>query len=125
MKTYDAKSLDNVSESDHLSFFNGNRSQNPNDEGRNSLVDDAHFDDQSPFEGIQIDIGSSPTFSNDMIDQDNIVQTHGVRRSSRPFKMPAKFNDFIVGSNVSCVDALCDNNWIKVANNDIEALKHD
>ncbi|GJV52624.1 ribonuclease H-like domain-containing protein [Tanacetum coccineum] len=63
-------------------------------------VSATHFDAQSPFEGIQIDIGSSPTFSNDMIDQDNIVQTHGVRRSSRPFKMPAKFNDFIVGSNV-------------------------
>ncbi|GJR80749.1 ribonuclease H-like domain-containing protein [Tanacetum coccineum] len=144
MKISDFKSLDSVSESDHLSFFDINRSQSPNDEGRTSSVED----------------GSSPlprhrsTDTTDLCqEEDNVVQTRGIRRSGRQTKMPIKFNAFVVNSNEkygiekyvsyaclnrsnfcfattlnksvepsSYVNALNGNNWVAAMNNEIEAL---
>ncbi|GJW32741.1 hypothetical protein Tco_0052773 [Tanacetum coccineum] len=113
MKTSYSKSLDYVSESDHLSFFDNNRSQSPNNKGRTSSVED----------------GSSPLPRHRSIDTTNLYQeeTPRIRRSSRQTKMPVRFNDFVVNSNSvepsSYVDALNDNNWVEAMNNEIEALK--
>ncbi|GJR96975.1 ribonuclease H-like domain-containing protein [Tanacetum coccineum] len=46
------------------------------------------------------------------------VETHGVRRSSRQTKMPVKFNDFVVSSNV--IYGI--EKYVKAMNNEIEAL---
>ncbi|GJT10165.1 ribonuclease H-like domain-containing protein [Tanacetum coccineum] len=123
------------------SVLNG-RSQSLNDVGRTSSVEDGsnplprhrstdttnlyygevfatHFDDKSPSEGIQIDTGSSLTFYNDMIDQENDVQTPGVRERSN-YCFATTLNKFVEPS--SYVDDLSDNNWIKAMNNKIEAL---
>ncbi|GJU18962.1 ribonuclease H-like domain-containing protein [Tanacetum coccineum] len=57
----------------------------PNDEGRTSSVED----------------GSSPLPRHRTTNNSHLYQeeTPGVRRSSRPTKMPARFNDYVVSSN--------------------------
>ncbi|GJX95648.1 putative RNA-directed DNA polymerase [Tanacetum coccineum] len=121
MKTDNSRNLDSDSESDHLSFFDNTRPQSPYDERRTSLVVDGsspllrtrtfgsdslnkeevsatQVDDTSLSEGNSGSL--SPTHDEFVFNQDNDVQTPGVRRSSRESKMPARFNDFIVSSNV-------------------------
>nr|GEV19553.1 hypothetical protein [Tanacetum cinerariifolium] len=66
-------------------------SQSPNDEWMTLSVEDG----SSPF------LMHRSTYTTNLYqEEDNDVQTHGVRRSSRQIKMPVKLNDFVVGSNV-------------------------
>ncbi|GKB84192.1 putative RNA-directed DNA polymerase [Tanacetum coccineum] len=109
-------------ENDLLSFYDNTGPQSPNDEGRTSSVEDGssplprfkttdnshlyqeevsatQFDDQSLSEGNNENNDVSvPTQTENEFDQDSGVQTPGVRRSSRPTKMPARFNDYVVSS---------------------------
>ncbi|GJW68761.1 hypothetical protein Tco_0123185 [Tanacetum coccineum] len=123
MKSSNSEINISENENDLLSFFDNTGPQSPNDEGRTSSVkdgssplprsrttDNSHlyqeevsttqFDDQSLSEGNNEnnDVSVSTQTENEF-DQDSGVQTPGVRRSSRPTKMPARFNDYVVSSN--------------------------
>ncbi|GKA59211.1 putative RNA-directed DNA polymerase [Tanacetum coccineum] len=90
MKSTICDSEDTVSESEseHLSFFDNQMSKSPYDEGRAKLVMD----------------GSVPSSNHDTSDTaspfQEDVQTPRIRRSSRPTKLLAKLNDYVVNSSL-------------------------
>ncbi|GJS45099.1 ribonuclease H-like domain-containing protein [Tanacetum coccineum] len=115
---------DYASDTEHLTFFDNQTSQSPNDDGRATPVEDgsdysfrhngtdtttsslcqeensaAHFGDQSSSKGnlFQNSPGQPLSFNENNF---KYGQTPGVRRSSRQTKLPVKLNDYVLNSNV-------------------------
>ncbi|GKA32713.1 ribonuclease H-like domain-containing protein [Tanacetum coccineum] len=80
-KTCDSTDMENTSEVEHLQFFNGQLLQSPNDDGKDSSVED----------------GSLPHYDSSNSTQ---VQTPILRRSDRQSKLPVRLNDYVLNSNV-------------------------
>ncbi|GJU58808.1 zinc finger, CCHC-type containing protein [Tanacetum coccineum] len=139
-----SKNYDLASETDHLSFFDNQTSQSPYAEGRaTSVVDGSgsssrydttdstyplyqedntatQVDNQSSSKGNNFENVFGPNQNENVFNQED-VQTPNVKRSSRPTKLPAKFNDYVVGSNVKYglekyIEALNKNNTWSVCN---------
>ncbi|GKB60685.1 ribonuclease H-like domain-containing protein, partial [Tanacetum coccineum] len=92
-KTCDSTDVENTSDVDHLQFFDSQFPQSPNDDGKDSSVEDGslpHSDGQDSTQGSQ----SSPTQNSDE------VQTPVLRRSERQSKVPVRLNDYVLNSNV-------------------------
>ncbi|GJU14718.1 ribonuclease H-like domain-containing protein [Tanacetum coccineum] len=81
-------------------------------------VSATHFDDQGTSEGNVDNSDQSPTQTDNVFNQDNVVLTHEIRRTNLCFA--TTLNKSIELS--SYVEALKDNNWIEAMNNKIEAL---
>ncbi|GKC48116.1 putative RNA-directed DNA polymerase, partial [Tanacetum coccineum] len=115
---------DYASDTEHLTFFDNQTSQSPNDDGRATPVEDgsdssfrhngtdtttsslcqeenstAHFGDQSSSKGnlFQNSPGQPLSFNENNF---KYGQTPGVRRSSRQTKLPVKLNDYVLNFNV-------------------------
>ncbi|GJU01099.1 ribonuclease H-like domain-containing protein [Tanacetum coccineum] len=133
-KTCDSTDMENTSEVEHLQFFNGQLLQSPNDDGKDSSVED----------------GSLPHYDSSNSTQ---VQTPILRRSDRQSKLPVRLNDYVLNSNVkygtekyvnysklnsvnlcfattlnnsvepSCLfEAMSHPNWVESMDNEIKAL---
>ncbi|GKB11390.1 ribonuclease H-like domain-containing protein, partial [Tanacetum coccineum] len=111
-----------TNEADHLTFFDNQMSSSPNDKGRavfvvegkvpsgtytaqmqTSKVDSAtQLDDNNQSKG-NVSYSNISSESNAPVSRSNLNTEEGessVRRSSRSGKMPVKFNDYVVESNV-------------------------
>ncbi|GJZ13898.1 ribonuclease H-like domain-containing protein, partial [Tanacetum coccineum] len=142
-KTCDSTDVENTSEVDHLQFFDSLKPQSPNDDGRDSSNEEGsllhsdlygstqgrnqsyrltatQIDDQNWSEGnVQNVSQSSPTQN---IDD---VQTPILRRSERQSKLPVRFNDYILSSNVKYgIENYMSYSRLSIEamNNEIEAL---
>ncbi|GKA12174.1 ribonuclease H-like domain-containing protein, partial [Tanacetum coccineum] len=133
-KTYDLTDVENTSEVDYLQFFDCQIPESPNDDGKDSLVEDGSLPHSDSSDSTQ-------------------VQTPLLRKSDRQSKLPVRLNDYVLNSNVkygiekyvnyskldsvtlcfattlnksvepSCLfEALSDPNWVEAMNNEIEAL---
>nr|GEX85993.1 hypothetical protein [Tanacetum cinerariifolium] len=144
-KTCDITDVENISEVDHLKFFDSQKLQSPNDDAKDTSVVDGSLQPST-----DTGFSTSPTqFNDSLVD----VQKPGIRTSSRQSKFPVRLNDYVLSSNVkygidkylnysklkgdilcfattlnksvkpSCLkDALSDPNWVEALNNKIEAL---
>ncbi|PWA82738.1 reverse transcriptase, RNA-dependent DNA polymerase, Gag-polypeptide of LTR copia-type [Artemisia annua] len=98
----EASDAQKANEIEHLNFFDNQWSQSPNDEGRDSSVEDGSEPSSSDVAGThtdtaqmhQEDWGSATHFDNDD------VQTPVLRMSDRKSKMPVRFNDYVLSAKV-------------------------
>lgn len=126
MKTCDSTDADHVNEVEHLNFFDSLKSQRPNDDGKDTPVEDGslppshdatenetdttylhheggqsatYFGDQHWSEGSP-DIENTSFIPTQSINVNEDVQTPVLRRSNRESKTPVRFNDYVLSSKV-------------------------
>ena len=124
MKTCESIDAQKANEIEHLNFFDNQWSQSPNDEGRDSPVEDGSEPSSSDVASIhtdttqlhQEDWGSATHFGDQNWSEGNMfqnenessqtvnindnVQTPVLRRSDREFKLPVRFNDYVLSVKV-------------------------
>ncbi|GKC25959.1 ribonuclease H-like domain-containing protein, partial [Tanacetum coccineum] len=117
-KTCNLTDVENTSEVDHLQFFDNMKPQSPNDDGRDSSNEEGSLPHSELHDSTQGRNQSDRLTATQIGDQNwangNIqnvsqsspiqnmddVQTPVLRRSKRQSKLPVRFNDYILSSNV-------------------------
>ncbi|GJX77414.1 putative RNA-directed DNA polymerase [Tanacetum coccineum] len=139
-KRNDLANVEYTSDAELLTFFDNQIPPSPNDEERATPCVEGGVHSSTDAAPVQLLEEDSATYIGDNIlsegnvqDENpnlNIVAPSGdhsheegqpiVRRSSRPTKMPAKLNDFMLDSKLKY--AVKDVRWVEAMNNEIEAL---
>ncbi|GJT30079.1 putative RNA-directed DNA polymerase [Tanacetum coccineum] len=140
-KRNDLADVDYTNDAELVTFFDNQTKPRPNDDERATPCEEggvhSDFDAapmQHPEENSATHIGDnilskgnfqdeSPVHNDIVSSGDNSEEEQpNVRRSSRPSRFPAKFNDFMLDSNLKYGIEKHDARWVEAMNNEIEAL---
>ncbi|GJU03994.1 ribonuclease H-like domain-containing protein, partial [Tanacetum coccineum] len=104
-----ATDVENTNEVNHLQFFDGQFPQSPNDDGKDSSVEDGSLPHYDNFDSTQGRYQSG---------RHSATHTSVLRRSDRQSKLPVRLNDYVLNSNVKYGIE----KYVEAMNNEIEAL---
>ncbi|GJV27187.1 putative RNA-directed DNA polymerase [Tanacetum coccineum] len=127
-KTCDSTGVDTTSDVDHLKFFDSLLPQSPNDDGRDSSVEDGSLP-HSEVQSVQKETQSDGLTATQVDDQN---WSEGNSQNYIPTLSPTQSNDEVqtpvlrsLNKSVepNCLsEAMSDPNWVEAVNNEIEAL---